>query len=142
MFLVPCLKEKHSLPDALIAVIERKISVVSSSSIDSGISVQRDTGKEQQREELWSLRSSSSSLPPSIMNEVDENSTLSDYETDDENCENHANDCEKSDTRTILEENKLGCIGMVDLQSICYGSQFAFHIKRDDFLSAERETVV
>lgn len=139
MFLVPCLKEKHSLPNKLLEVIGRKESVLSSSSIDSGISVQRENSKE--RKDSWSLHTSSSSTPLSVIVQVDENSSLSDYESDEESCENHVTECEKDDMRNSLCENKLG-FRRIDLQSICYGSQFEFHLIREDFLSADRETVV
>ena len=72
---------------------------------------------------------------------MDENSSLSDYESDEGSYENNAKECKKDDTRNSPYENKLGFIGN-DLQSICYGSHFEFHLTKDDFLSAERETVV
>ena len=134
MFLVPWFKEMYSPPNKLLGVIERKISVLSTSSVDSGISVRADNN----RERIASWNSSSVSTLPSIVIAIDsDNSDLSDYETDEENCVNQSTGFGQN----RIVNSKFSIIGK-DIQPICFGSQFELHCTREDLLSAERETAV
>ena len=137
MFLVPCLKENNLHENKLWEVVERKISVLSSSSIDSGISVQREDKKDKL--DAYSIRSFSSSSSVSI--DVNESPALSDYESDEDNSQNISQDFLKDDMNDIFNENQTD-FSAKDLQLILHGSKFEFHFSKDEFLLANRETAV
>ena len=138
MFLVPCLKEMYSPANKLLGVIERKISVLSTSSVDSGISVRADDNRD--RIGSWN-RSSVSTLPSVVIAVDNDNSDLSDYETDEENCVNQSIGFEQKRIMDNFNDSRASIIGK-DIQPICFGSQFELYFTREDLLSAERETAV
>lgn len=121
-------------------IIERKLSVRSTSSIDSGISVQRDIEKD----DTWSVSSASSSSSSSTSTsiQITENPGLSDYETEEESSEIIDINYNKDDTASIFSENKSKIFSVKDLHMFGYGSQLDFRLSSEQFSSLDRETAV
>lgn len=139
MFLVPCLKDKNSHEDKVWNIIERKASVLSTSSIDSGISVQRDNDEKDNKRDTWSISSSSSSSSSTSIR-INDSSPLSDYETDEENSGIQDVVFRKDDIESVFNEKAL--LTQESVHLICSRSQFCLSFANGQSSSASRETAV